>query len=727
MKKWIILGGISLLLIAGLSYYFSTQFKVANAWDGEGEAIVMANKVWSIQFTEKVAKESLHSDSIYVLDDQGKKFKTKLSLSDDQKTIYVDPPGGGYPHDARFYTLNFTKGLESSAGRSLGGVKSWKFVVKESLPVIGSKEKLNGYFKNILKQEKTSGGWWFKGGAEESSKSDGKSAADTANGGAGYSETNNQVQGVDEADLVKTDGKHIFQAEENEVRIIHAAPEEEMKLLSKISYNREFMPYQLFLHEGKLVVIGHQYHNIPQPYEQVVKDAKIAPIMHSAKAIIYDVKNPAKPVQVREVELEGGYVSARKVEGIVYLVTRHHPEYWLLRENEAIDIRPKYSDTASKPSEQIVSYDEINYFPESKEPNYTMIAAIDLNHHGKKAAVTTYLGSGEQLYMSKENLYLAIANWAERPRGDWNRLTAPDTTIHKFSIKGMDVEFQGSALVQGTVLNQFSMDEHDGYFRIVTTKGYAWDDNSPSSNALYILDKNLKPAGKLESLARGERIYSARFMGDRIYMVTFKETDPLFVIEASNPAKPKVLGELKIPGFSNYLHPYDENHIIGFGHDTKFVAAKEAGAQPIILTDGVKISLFDVSDMSNPKEKFTKIIGGRGTHSPLNHDHKALLFNKDKGLFAFPISVYQNNKANEYDQIFEYQGAYVYSIDPEKGFTLQSKITHMDSEKPSIYEEYNTEIKRLLYIGDTLFAVSPEKITSHDLKSYRQIGALGLR
>ncbi|WP_156324613.1 beta-propeller domain-containing protein [Bacillus sp. FJAT-27245] len=726
MKKWFILGGVSLLLIAGLSYYFSTQFKVVNAWEGEGEAIVMANKVWSIQFTEKVAKESIHSDSIYVLDDQGKKIKTKLSLSDDQKTIYIDPPGDGYPHDAKFYTLNFNKGLESSAGRNLGGVKSWRFVVKESLPVIGSKEKLNGYFKKILKQEKTSGGWWFSLDTKESAMDGAKSSAGLANQ-AGHSETNNQVQGVDEADLVKTDGKNIFQAEENEVRIIMAAPEEDMTLLSKISYNREFMPSQLFLHEETLVVIGHQYHTFAKPYEQVVKDAKIAPMMQSAKAIIYDVKNPAKPVQLRVVELEGSYVSARKVEGIVYLVTMHHPHYWLLRENEAIDIRPRYSDSVTKPVENIVSYDEINYIPESKEPNYTMIAAIDLNHHGKKAAVTTYLGSGEQLYMSKENLYLAIANWAEHPQGDWTRMTAPDTTIHKFSVKGMDVEFQGSALVQGTVLNQFSMDEHDGYFRVVTTKGYAWDENSPSSNALYILDENLKPAGKLESLARGERIYSARFMGDRIYMVTFKETDPLFVIEASNPAKPKVLGELKIPGFSNYLHPYDENHLIGFGQDTKIVAAKEAGAQPRILTDGVKISLFDVSDMSNPKEKFTEIIGGRGTHSPLNHDHKALLFNKDKGLFAFPISVYQNNKANEYDQIFEYQGAYVYRIDPEKGFTLQSKITHMDSEKPSIYEGYETEIKRLLYIGDTLFALSSGKITSYDLKSYRMIGSVGLR
>ncbi|CEG26361.1 beta-propeller domain-containing protein [Bacillus sp. B-jedd] len=725
MKKWMILGGISLLFIAGLSYYFLTQFRVVNAGEGNEEAIVLANKVWSIQFTEKVAKESLHSDSIYVLDDQGKKVKTSLSLSGDQKTVYINPPKDGYPLDAKFFTLYFNKGLESSAGRNLGSNKSWKFVVKEQLPVIGSKEKLNAYFNNLLKEEKTSRRW-FKSDTQESAMSGEKSSADSSKND-GYSETNNQVQGVDEADIVKTDGKHIFQAEENEIRIIKAVPEDEMKLVSKISYPSKFMPNQLFLHEGKLAVIGNQYHHPSKPYEQTVKESKILPMMMSTKAVIYDVKNPAKPVLIREVELEGSYMSARKVESMIYLVTVHYPDYWLLRENEVLDIRPKYSDTASGPFEKIVSYDEINYFPESKESNFTMIAAIDFDQPKEKAAITTYLGSGEQMYMSKENLYLAIANWADHPRGNWTERIAPDTTIHKFSIKGMDVKFQGSALVQGTVLNQFSMDEHDGFFRVVTTKGYAWDESRPSSNALYILDENLKPTGKLESLARGERIYSARFMENRIYMVTFKETDPLFVIEASDPAKPKVMGELKIPGFSNYLHPYDENHLIGFGHDTKIVAEKGAGAQPRILTDGVKISLFDVSDMHNPKEKFTEIIGGRGTYSPLNYDHKALLFNKDKNVFAFPISVYQNSKENEYDQIFEYQGAYVYSIDSEKGFVLKAEITHNDNGHPSVYEEYDGAIKRLLYIGDTIYALSPGKLTSHDLKSYSKTGTVDLR
>lgn len=729
MRKWVVLGGVSIFLLAGIAYYFLSQFKVVNEWEGDEKAVVMANKVWSIQFSEKVAKESVNSDFIFVLDDKGGKVATNLSLSDDQKTVYIAPPKDGYDLDAKHYTLHFKRDIKSASGRKLGSAQPWEFIVKENLPVIGSKEKLDGYFKELMKEEKRSRRWFTMRSTDEMAKESAKeenSSADSASGND-FSDTNNQVQGVDEADIVKTDGKHIFQAEDNEIRIIKAVPGEEMKLLSRLPYGPEFMPDQLFLHGGQLVVIGYHYDNSARPYDGIAKDSAVLPMMQSTKAFVYNVENPGKPVQVREVELEGGYVSARKVDNLVYLVTQHHPDYWLLEENDQIDIRPKYSDTASKSVRQMISYDNIRYFPGSKEPNYMMIAAFDLDQPGKEAAITTYLGSGEQLYMSKESLYLAIPNWAERPQGDWSAMTAPDTNIHKFSVKGMKVELQGSALVQGTVLNQFSMDEYKGHFRVVTTKGYAWDDSKPSSNALYILDENLKPTGKIESLARGERIYSSRFMEDRIYMVTFKETDPLFVIEASDPANPKVLGELKIPGFSNYLHPYDENHLIGFGHDTKISTEKGVGAQPRILTNGVKISLFDVSDMKNPKEKFTEIIGGRGTYSPLNYDHKALLFNRNKNLFAFPISVYRNNKKNEYEEIFEYQGAYVYNVDTENGFTLKSKITHITGEQMPFYEEYESGIHRLLYIGDTLYALSPNKITSHDLKTNEKVGELGLR
>lgn len=723
MKKWWLISGLLLISIVAVAFYSLSQFKVVNAW--EEEHVVLPNKVWKLEFSEKISEESLVADLIYVMNENGEKLNTKLELGADQKTIYIHPPKNGYDLKVKEYTVHFKKGIKSALGRELNSEHNWKFVVKETLPTVGSQENLASYFEEIIEEEKEARSWF--GGLKESfSAGEDKAteesvAADKSGGGGDVSETNVQVQGVDEADIVKTDGKSIFQAEHDKVRIIQAVPGAQMKVLSIIRYDGNFSPNQLFLQGDQLVVIGHQYNEIYRPYEDVAKESLIAPMMQLTTIIVYDVKNPAEPKQVREVKVEGHYVSARKVDNLVYLITQHYPDYWLLKENRKIDIRPKYSDTAYDSKERSIDYDDIHYFPESRQPNYTLIAALDLDQPKKEVAMTTYLGSGNQLYMSKENLYLAVENYGDMERKD-RGVVAPDTDVHKFEVKGLDVNYNSSATVPGTVLNQFSMDEHNGYFRVVTTKGYAWDEQRPSSNHLYILDKNLKETGKIEDLARGERIYSARFMGDRIYMVTFKETDPLFVFDASDPANPKVLGELKIPGFSNYLHPYDENHIIGFGQDTKIVAEKGA-SQPRILTDGVKISLFDVSDMSNPKEKFTEIIGGRGTYSPLNHDHKALLFNKDKDIFAFPISVYRNSEKNEYEQIFEYQGAYVYSIDPAIGFKLKSKITHINGELP-YYEEWEHQIQRLLYIGDTMYALSAEKITSHKMGSYEKVGEL---
>lgn len=721
MKKWWLLGGLLLVSIVGIAFYSLSQFKVVNAF--EEEQIVLPNKVWKLQFSDEIAEESLNDDWVYVTNDNGEKLDTKLEMGEDRKTIYINPPENGYDLKAKGYTVHFKKGIKSAVGRELKSAHTWQFVVKETLPTVGTQENLASYFEEIIKEEKKARGWFgeVKESISKSDTSEESGSADKSAGGGDVSETNVQVQGVDEADIVKTDGKSIFQAEHDKVRIIQAVPGAQMKVLSTIRYDEKFSPYQLFLQDEQLVVIGYQYNNINKPYEDIAKDSLIAPMMQSTAIIVYNVKNPVGPKQVREVKVEGSYVSARKVENLVYLVTQHYPDYWLLKENKGIDIRPKFTDTVLDSKEKTVDYDDIHYFPESRQPNYTMIAALDLDQPKKEVALTTYLGSGNQLYMSKENLYLAVENYGEMDLKD-RGVIAPDTDVHKFAIKGMEVKYHSSATVPGTVLNQFSMDEHNGYFRLVTTKGYAWDEKRPSSNHLYILDKNLKETGKIEELARGERIYSARFMGDRIYMVTFKETDPLFVLDASDPANPKVLGELKIPGFSNYLHPYDENHVIGFGQDTKLVAEKGA-KEPRILTDGVKISLFDVSDMSNPKEKFTEVIGGRGTYSPLNHDHKALLFSKDKDIFAFPISVYRNSEKDEYEQIFEYQGAYIYDIDPETGIDLKSKITHINGEMP-YYEEWEHQIQRLLYIGDTLYAVSADKITSHKIGSYEKVGEL---
>ena len=198
-------------------------------------------------------------------------------------------------------------------------------------------------------------------------------------------------------------------------------------------------------------------------------------------------------------------------------------------------------------------------------------------------------------------------------------------------------------------------------------------------------------------------------------MVTFVQTDPLFVIDLSEPTNPTVLGELKIPGYSKYLHPYDETHLIGFGEDTKLV---NYGYGDIVITDGIKIALFDVTDPNNPKEMYSEKIGKRGTYSELLNNHKALLFSKEKNIIAFPVSITEEN----YKVTF--QGAIVYSLTLEKGFELKGKISNTTSEYERYYKSNN--VQRILYIKDTLYTISQNTIKAVNMNTMEIKGTISL-
>jgi uncharacterized secreted protein with C-terminal beta-propeller domain len=310
----------------------------------------------------------------------------------------------------------------------------------------------------------------------------------------------------------------------------------------------------------------------------------------------------------------------------------------------------------------------------------------------------------------------------------------PDTVIYKFVMNNGDIKSVAEGKVPGSIINQFSMDESNGYFRIATTTYiYNSTKGNQNSNNVYVLDSKLKLAGRLENLAIGENIYSVRFMGEKAYIVTFKTVDPLFVIDMSNPVAPKVLGELKISGFSNYLHPYDENHIIGFGMDTKEVDENRA------ITNGMKVAMFDVTDVNNPKEMFKIEIGDRGTYSSLLNNHKALLFSKEKNIMAFPVNLHEIKSGNKGDTTFEYgqlvyQGFYVYGMDMDKGFTLKGRVTHMkegdikaDSYNYYSSYDYMKEIQRGIYIENTLITVSGSKLVTTDLNGMKELDELVLK
>ena len=318
------------------------------------------------------------------------------------------------------------------------------------------------------------------------------------------------------------------------------------------------------------------------------------------------------------------------------------------------------------------------------------------------------------------------------------------TVIHKFSL-GSNVKYEGSGEVGGHVLNQFSMDESGDFFRIATTSGElgGFGSNSKSvENGIYVLDESLEVVGKLEGLAPGEKIYSARFMGDRAYLVTFKKVDPLFVIDLKDPANPKVLGKLKIPGYSDYLHPYDENYLIGLGKD-----AVPAENGDFAWYQGGKLSLFDVRDVANPKEVASYKIGDRGTESEALHDHKAFLFSREKNLLFIPITLAEIKNRDgtgespqagiraipaggnmpQYGE-FTFQGAYVFSIDPERGFALRGRVSHGSQEDlmKSGYYYGGPAVHRSAYIGDTLYTISDSFVMANDLATLNEQAVVSL-
>ena len=293
-----------------------------------------------------------------------------------------------------------------------------------------------------------------------------------------------------------------------------------------------------------------------------------------------------------------------------------------------------------------------------------MVASYNVDDNKEKVNISTILGSGNSIYSSDKNLYIA----GSKLNKDKNNNGSTNTILYKFAYEEKGVKFVSKGEVPGTITNQFSMDEHNDNFRIATTEynnsvvsplvdgKVTIQSEDPSisvsnksqnqmSNNLYILGKDMKVVGKIQGIANGEQIYSVRFIGDRAYMVTFMLTDPLFVIDLKNPTSPKILGELKIPGFSNYLHPYDDTHLIGFGMDTTVI---NEGGEDRAKTKGLKIAIFDVSNVSKPVQQFTTTIGGAGTYSEVLNNHKALLFSKEKKLLALPVTEnnYDNNTNN---------------------------------------------------------------------------------
>jgi uncharacterized secreted protein with C-terminal beta-propeller domain len=288
------------------------------------------------------------------------------------------------------------------------------------------------------------------------------------------------------------------------------------------------------------------------------------------------------------------------------------------------------------------------------------------------------------------------------------------TVIHKIAIKDGSVTYVAKGEVPGTLDNQFSMDEYNNNLRLATTSSIYTQSGQYTYNNVWVLDGKMNTIGSLTHVAEQESIYSTRFIGDRLYMVTFKRIDPFFVIDLSTPETPKILGKLKIPGYSDYLHPYDATHIIGIGKET---TTNDWGG---VSTSGIKLALFDVSDVANPKQIDKVQIGDAGSDSAALTDHHAFLFDKAKNLLVIPVRAVSSSpviKGDIYNNPQQvWYGAYVFGLTPQTGFTLRGTVQHGSGDNGYYYYgSSSSDVKRSLYIGNVLYTMSSKQVKANSL------------
>ena len=565
-----------------------------------------------------------------------------------------------------------------------------------------------------------------------------------------HTTTNVQEQGVDEADTVKSDGKHIYTISGRQILIVDSWPVSEMSIVGRYELPDNVTPAQLLLRGGKLVVLSRVY--------ETAEARRVAPGWYptgffATRVSVLDISNRARPRLESSIDLEGWMAQARLVGDDLYLVTNaslHVPDRmaraadWFARRLPAAPDRydwkaieklraeglPKVRaylgrkfrfaslDSAmprmrtSGPSGQMSGFSPMYrcdavIAPRGGKPTGILnLAHVDLDRP-RVAHNTGVFGNGYQVYASTRALYVAAPVYDTDPIR-WGGIAVPRiddrgrTRIHKFAFGGRDghPRYAASGTVTGHLLNQFSMSEHRGYLRIATTDQRWWNDQERGGNNLFVLDElygRLRVVGQITGLARGERIYSARMIGDRGYLVTFRQTDPLFTLDLSDPRAPRVAGELKINGFSSYIHPLGADRLLTIGRD-----ADDDGR-----VKGVHLQIFDVSDPANPVRTHQQLLPhGGSSWSAASWDHKAFTFDPVTRTLAIPLSTYDyRNPAGNFN------GVVVYAVDHGGGFDELGRIRHAASGDAV----YRAQINRSMIIDDALITFSGARVEAHDL------------
>ena len=596
-----------------------------------------------------------------------------------------------------------------------------------------------------------------------------------------YSTTNVQVKNVDEPDYLKNDDKYVYIVSKNTLSIIDAYPAEDAKVILKIALDIESQYIQnMFLNEDRLVIFYNgQSDDEIIPQFDFMPRRSYSSVTH---ALIVDVSDKENPTILKDYSIDGHFSDARMIGNYAYFVTNNyinhqHPRLPIILEDSIRIMTPDafyfdnieefsnfntltvidiFGDTINSETYLMghtgafyVSEDNFyltyqqympNSFYENSAQNRFFEVIVPLlpnkiqneinliQNDSSLSSSTQWMRISELMQESynemnkneKEKLFEKIKN----ALNEYDVKIQEDTRktiIHKISIDGEKIQYVAKGEVPGRLLNQFSMDQSGDRFRVATTTEiYTQYDGTIRSNAVYVLDENLEVVGELEEIAPEESIFSARFMGDRLYLVTFQQIDPFFVIDLSSDT-PKILGELKIPGFSNYLHPYDEEHVIGVGRDTKEM--DNGRVQQL----GIKIALFNVADVKNPKVADDIIIGDSSTHSEALYNHKAFFFDKTRSVISLPISGDVKGLENTSSKMFapeynRWSGFYVLDLDTSNGFETKGTITHSDDDS----RYYGMNNARTFYIDDVLYTASQGYLKMNSFDDLNEINSIKL-
>lgn len=505
---------------------------------------------------------------------------------------------------------------------------------------------------------------------EETAKGSTKEQLLCADATEDYSNTNVRQEGVDEADVAKTDGRYLYVLEDDGDYVSIVDTKTNMKKISEIKAPKDETIEEFYLIEKNKKVVMICSNSSDDDYEDVedvTRSSLISKQTEGTQVVTYDVQDKKHPKKVGKVSQSGEYESSRISDGYLYLFSNYWvPENW----------KKKYPSTYIPYVDGDLMKAKDIYLPEgTKGCMYEIVSSINLKQPDKIADSKAIFSEGGDAYVSNKNIYYYEEEWTGNGKQE-------KTLLRKLSYKKGKLAVVAQKTFRGYLNDSFSIDEYDGYLRMVVTRG--------KTNAVYVLDQKLKLTGKITNLAKDERVYSARFLGDTGYFVTYKETDPLFSVDLSNPKNPKILGRLKIPGFSNYLHFYGEDKLLGIGMDVD----KKGD-----VTDGVKLSMFDISDKKNVKEEHKYTL--KDVYSTdVEWDYKAALIDVEKNIIGFPAG-------GENRQMY-----YLFSYTEEKGFQCNMKEKIYGSDALST---------RGIYIKDRLYVIHGNVLKAYSLKTYKKV------